>query len=273
MRKIARYLIFAQNQSNFTAITLNDNFDKILNMTHYDSFNECVNSLKSGTIILTENKKEKIESDWTTLINGETFIVLDDLNNIPKILSHFKNNNIQLVYKPKNHFNNPLDSGYRDMILHVKYQNGHLMKIQINIKPMLQAKENFTQKHYEEAHTLDAKRKKENRAFTPEEQQQVDELDRKAKDVHDKAWMESIKQNTSNLIATKLFMNKKSLNQNIYFEYNDSPAIWEKPHYPVIYKNSKADEPKSIMDWILNRRTISKDEFDKLMKIHGGHHV
>lgn len=251
--------------------------DKVLGAKHYDDFGKGLKSLdKPGPVILTapvkskERAKEKVESDynndWSKLTDGvRASVVLDDLNDVHKVMQHLRKSGVTLAKQPKNRFANPTDVGYRDLLLNVKYPNGHIGEIQLHTKPMLKAKE-FGHKFYEQTRSLEAKRKKENRAYTPEEQKQIEEIDRKAKNLYSKAWIKSIKKPIVKNSSVKTALS------SIYFEYHDFPAIWEKPNHPIVYKHGKKSEPKGLLDWIIHRRTISKSEFDTLMKVHGGKH-
>lgn len=81
----------------------------------------------------------------------------------------------------------PYAGGYRDSKVVVALPNGSKAEVQINLKPMLAAKQ---QAHplYEQWRVLDARITKENRAPTPEERARLDELEAAQAAIYAPAW-------------------------------------------------------------------------------------
>lgn len=115
-------------------------------------------------------------------------VAVDTLGEIPVVIHQLRKMGIKFARKPKNRFSNPTALGYRDLMFNITYPNGHIGELQVNLKPMLIAKQSG---HllYEKVREIEARKKMEGHSdLTPEEQQIVDEANAASKALYDEAW-------------------------------------------------------------------------------------
>jgi hypothetical protein len=119
-------------------------------------------------------------------------IAVDSHKEIPGILQKLEASGITLARQPKDRFVNPTPGGYRDVLLNVRYPNGHVGEIQIHSKALLTAKESGGgHKLYEAQRSIDARAKNEGREKTHEEMKEIDRLNAEAHKIYDAAWAKS----------------------------------------------------------------------------------
>jgi hypothetical protein len=104
---------------------------------------------------------EKVETDykgdWSKLcdvVRGT--IAVDKVEDLKAVVDRLKTSGLKLARKAKNRFVEPTKVGYRDVLLNIEFPNGTLGELQLNVKPMLMAK-NEGHDHYETERSLIAK--------------------------------------------------------------------------------------------------------------------
>jgi len=145
-----------------------------------------------GPMKSKERSEEKVKADgagdWSTLTDVvRSTVAVDTMSQVGDVVRHLQAHGIQLARKPTDRFTNPTVAGYRDLMLKVKYPNGHVGEIQVQIKGMLKAKEK-AHGHYEKVRSIEAKLKTENRAMTDSERKTYDEANSKMKEIYSSAW-------------------------------------------------------------------------------------
>jgi hypothetical protein len=150
------------------------------------SMKEMVDDLKKPGIMMIyvpvkeeKRAKEKVEKDyggsWSRI--GDLLrasIVVDNFDELKQVIQLIFAAGLHLARKPKDRFANPVNKGYRDVLLNVILPNGHVAEIQLHLKPMFKAKEE-TYKFY--------KKIRENK-----NQRQIDINQEKMKSLYDEAW-------------------------------------------------------------------------------------
>ena len=104
---------------------------------------------------------EKVETDykgdWSKLcdvVRGT--IAVDKVEDLKGVVDRLKTSGLKLARQAKNRFVEPTKVGYRDVLLNIEFPNGIVGELQLNVKPMLMAK-NEGHDHYETERTLIAK--------------------------------------------------------------------------------------------------------------------
>ena len=140
-----------------------------------------------GPILITgplkgiERSQEKVmgdyKGDWSKLLDVvRAAIAVDRVDEIGKVLSVLRESGMRLARRPKDRFQTPDETGFRDIHLNIVLPNGHIGEIQIHLKSMLKTREEV-HKYYEELREIDAEKEIEGREnYTPEEQITVDEI-------------------------------------------------------------------------------------------------
>jgi hypothetical protein len=106
---------------------------------------------------------------------------------IDKLTARMKAEGITLARAPNDRFAKPID-GYRDVLLNVKYPNGHIGEIQLHTKPMLRAKViGEGHKLYEESRTILGNAEHEHRELTAGEKATVASNSEKSRAVYEPA--------------------------------------------------------------------------------------
>lgn len=180
-------------------------FEKALGLTHYPPGTYNPDHLgdevlgKKGPILLTAPLKgekratEKVMSDYngdwsqiTDVVRGT--IAVDNYHDIDTVVKKMKEAGVKVAAKPKDRFSSPTDVGYRDVMLSVELPSGHVAEMQVNVKPMLAAKEK-AHKEYEDMRSIEAKMKNEGREImTPEEENIYRTAADKSLDMYNAAW-------------------------------------------------------------------------------------
>ncbi len=108
-----------------------------------------------------ERASQKVKADyggdWSRLKDVvRCTLAVDSLADLHSTMSRLKAGGLVVAQPPKDRFAKPTALGYRDMNLVIRAPNGHLMEMQLNVKPMLIAKKTG-HKAYEVTRSLSAK--------------------------------------------------------------------------------------------------------------------
>lgn len=167
-------------------------------------------------------------------------IAVDGLDDIPPIVSKLRAMGVEFARQPKNRLDSPTDVLYRDIMFNVKYPNGHVGEIQINLKKMLEAKK-IGHKYYETTRAIVAAKKLEgNRVLTEEEEAVMQTANEIQRNLYNEAWKQILGESKGTKMAAtpvKVPVSKVTL----YYTYNDLPAYVAPRQLPVVI-NAKSEE-------------------------------
>jgi hypothetical protein len=141
--------------------------------------------------------KEKVDAwlggKWEYLSDiVRSSVAVDSYRDIPNVLKQLEKSGIEIARKPTDRFANPTPGGYRDLLLNVKYPNGHVGELQIHTKALLTAKESGGgHKFYEQQRHIDDRASNAHREKTHEEMAEIDRLNAESHKVYDAAWEKS----------------------------------------------------------------------------------
>lgn len=185
--------------------------------------------------------KEKAKADGkevdSVLDIVRATVALDKADDIPGVMKSLREMGMEIARQPKNRFANPTDVGYRDLMFNVRYPNGHIGEIQINLKSMIKAKD-VGHKHYEKVRSIEAKKKEEgDRKLTDEEAAEVEKAMKAQRELYDGAWREAMgeKPGKGSKTAGRIAAGDK------YYEWHDKPVRMKVKELPVAI-NFKGDE-------------------------------
>lgn len=163
-------------------------------------------------------------------------IAVDSIEEIPKVMRTLRDMGMVVARQPKNRFVKPTDVGYRDLMFNVRYPNGHVGELQINLKPMLIAKK-MGHKLYETTRSIEALKVVEgNRNLTPDEQQEVDFANQAQRALYDEAW-----RHATQMAPGPGAGRTASSNRTKYYDYGGHPAKVVRLNLPV-FLNKIGDE-------------------------------
>ena len=199
-------------------------------------------------------------------------VAVDRASDIPKVMRYLREAGIQIARRPKNRFTTPTSVGYRDLMFNIRYPNGHIGELQINLKPMLNAK-GIGHKFYETVREIEARMKAQNRVtMTPEEQQEVIDANRIQKDLYDEAW----RQSSESLLtrAAYLAIHKTSRSRPMeYFDFNDLPAFVDTKARKLPVKTLASGREVPVLDLQTFYREavpLTREEYLRLLQNKGG---
>jgi uncharacterized protein len=112
-------------------------------------------------------------------------IAVDSAKDIPGIVDRLRDKGIEIV-RGKDRIANPGESGYRDLMMNVKYPSGHVGEIQVHVKSMLAAKSGPGHDLYTQIQGIE--RAADGRKLTPDERTRVDYLNAQSRAVYEPAW-------------------------------------------------------------------------------------
>lgn len=147
-------------------------------------------------IIGPTKKRDRVKEKAETEEGGEFNVIkdiirgtlaLDGLDQLPAVWKAFEQSGIKLASKPKDRFARPAPSEYRDILLNVTMPNGHICELQVNIKPMLAAKEKVHEL-YEKQRTAEGRINRRGDGPTQAERSLLEQLNRKQTTRYRKAW-------------------------------------------------------------------------------------
>ena len=90
----------------------------------------------------TEKVKKEYGGDWSKLLDiTRATIAVDSPDDIHTVLQKMRDSGIKFARRPKDRLTKPTKAGYRDIMTNVVMPNGVVAELQINLKPMLIAKQ------------------------------------------------------------------------------------------------------------------------------------
>ncbi len=160
---------------------------------------------EGGVVLIAPLKSQKrseekvnadYQGDWsklTDMVRGSIAVdTVEELYNVVDKLT--REYNVSLAGMPKDRMTQPLPTGYRDIMLHLKMPNGIAAELQLHLKPMILAKQLYGHKPYEEMRSIDAKMQVEGRTqMTPEEKIIYDKAFADSRSIYDTAWAQATK--------------------------------------------------------------------------------
>lgn len=184
-------------------------------------------------------------------------VIVDRLEEVQTVLDKLRAKGVKVARSPKNRFANPTEAGYRDLMFNLRYPNGHIGELQVNLRPMMDAKA-MGHKFYERVREIEARKKAENdRSLTPEEQRTVNEASALQKELYGEAWRAIVGGGSGGVKLAKTMSD-----ETLYFEYNDRPAFVRWLEVPVVVSPGGREVPmydhKKFYDEAV---PISRDEF------------
>jgi len=203
-------------------------------------------------------------------------IAVDRYDDLAGVVDKLKESGIELVSKPRNRFRQATASGYRDVVLNARLPNGHIMELQLHVKPMIKAKDK-THGLYQEIRGLDTKDKDE---LNEEQQALLDRVAAVQRASFDAAWEMSLEGvEPESIFDAPLFSESKKPKkpkrrkrageeegeETLYFDVDGLPVSWDRPKIPKIHGGG---EPRKVQDlaWFMERAVpIAKDEFEILV--------
>lgn len=91
------------------------------------------------------------------------------------------------IVKFKDRIQNPVTSGYRDILMNIKMKNGHIVEFRLHLKEIDKAAA-IEHNTYKIIRSIEAQAKIEGRKLTLSEFNQIKELRDQTKELYDKAW-------------------------------------------------------------------------------------
>lgn len=156
-----------------------------------------------GVVMLTPIKSEKraaekvdawFGGDWTKLTDAvRATVAVDSPHELQKVVEQMRKNGVEFARQPKDRMNNPLSTGYRDLVTHIKMPNGMVAEVQLHLKPMLLAKEfGGGHKHYEAIRRIEEKYNAlGHRYLTNEDHHAYQEAFDKSQKTYKEAWRQA----------------------------------------------------------------------------------
>jgi hypothetical protein len=208
-------------------------------------------------------------------------IAVDKYEDLRGVIDKLKKSGIELVSRPRNRFRTATAAGYRDVVLNARLPNGHVMELQLHLKPMLQAKE---QNHalYSQIKGLDDKVRDKRREEIPEDvMERFHTLTSRQREVYERAWQESASKSEPSSIfdapkslllpkiprrKRKTPVSKRAEESGFYFDVDGLPVKWVQPKMPVIHGGDLV-APVDSLAWFAERAVpITEEEFDNLVE-------
>lgn len=141
---------------------------------------------------------EKVEADYggdysqlRDMVRGT--ISVPTMGHVKQALAHIKEAGLELAMKPKDRFAKPTNEGYRDLMTFVKLPNGMVAELQIHVKAMTLAKEEW-HAYYETTRSLQAKYNEDapSDKWRDEDHTKFYDALKAQKDIYGKAWQRAI---------------------------------------------------------------------------------
>lgn len=138
---------------------------------------------------------EKVDSefggDWSRLLDGaRASVAVDSVGEVRKVITMMRRAGLKPARAPKDRLNNPLSSGYRDVLINVTTPSGMIGEVQVHLKPMLVAKASG-HKHYETMREVDAAAAKRGGTMTKEERRKWMEAFYRSRKLYGEAWKQA----------------------------------------------------------------------------------
>lgn len=115
-------------------------------------------------------------------------VAVDSIYDIDGVLDNLKSAGVVLAREPKNRFDKPTDSGYRDLMMNIRLPSGHIAELQVNTKAMFLAKDKG-HKLYERERVLEVSIK--DGTASKKEQSEYLKLQKAQKKLYGEAWAAS----------------------------------------------------------------------------------
>jgi hypothetical protein len=207
-------------------------------------------------------------------------VAVDKASDIPEVMAYLRQMGIKIARRPKNRFNTPTSVGYRDLMFNIEYPNGHIGELQINLKPMLRAKD-IGHEYYEIVRSIESAMKAESRTvMTPHERDAVEDANRIQKELYDEAWRMSVRglpktshrvtyshEEDSPLVSILARSEHRSGNLE-YFEYDNSPAYVNGLNLPVrVTPGGKEVIIKDLQKFYREAIPLSSMMYEKLLRL------
>ena len=147
-----------------------------------------------GPMKTQERSAEKVAADggkdgWSSLTDVvRATVAVDSMKQVGDVVKHLEDRGMKLAQLPKDRFENPTDAHYRDLMLKVAYPNGHVGEIQVQLKPMLEAKSE-AHKFYETTRSLEPAMAA--RSMTKDQWKTYDGNMRSMQKIYDSAWQKA----------------------------------------------------------------------------------
>jgi len=171
-------------------------------------------------------------------------VVVDRAEDISDVMRYLRAAGIRVARRPKNRFSSPTEVNYRDLMFNIRYPNGHIGELQVNLRPMLQAKE-VGHAFYESVREIVARVKAENRSMTVEEQATIDEANERQRELYDNAWRKAMGALLSRVAALKPLKETSGLE---YYEYDDFPTLVDRRNRRLPVKIVVANKKVQVDD-------------------------
>lgn len=161
-----------------------------------------------------DRAKEKVENDyrgdWSRLKDiVRATIAVDNFRQMGEFLKKMQESGVK-IEKVKNRFMNPTKEGMRDILMNVRFSNGHVGELQVHLKPLLVAK-NEGHHYYETIRTLEAKNNfADYKTWGNEDRTTFMDLVEKSKRLYHSAW-NSVVRSTATDTSNRNMLRSSSL--------------------------------------------------------------
>jgi hypothetical protein len=230
----------------------------------------------------TDKVEARYKGDWregaVDLVRAS--IGVDNYDELPKVVEALRESGAELSSRPRNRFREDSQSGYRDMVLNYRLPNGHVMELQLHLKPILRAKD--------EVHPLYAQVKNLNETLKEdaasgggdagsETRKKVQRLNRAMRQRYDQAFSEALPSDP--VKARSLFefeapedTSKKAAEDPYadeyfgrYFEFDGLPVEWALEQHPKIHAYGDVYNIDDYADFLDNAVQIDEARFKELV--------
>jgi len=205
----------------------------------------------------------------TDLVRGT--IAVDNYEDMRRVVDKLRESGMKLVAKPRNRFAEPTEVGYRDMVLNVQLPSGHIMELQLHLKPMLRAKEE-AHGHYRAIRDLQPRIQKEGRdSLTAEELAVYDRNVAAMRRIYDEAWS-GARERIKELSLFDVPEHTAALRVAAvrYYDFDGLPVRWERPKLPQIHGNGDPHPVDDLAEFARLGVPISKSKFDQMVRARSG---
>lgn len=206
----------------------------------------------------SEKVKAEKDGDWSRLTDiVRATIAVDTFDDIHALMGTLRESGMKMASQPHDRFSNPSDVGYRDMLLRVRYPNGHVGELQLHVKAIVKAKEEG-HKLYSEVRSIESKAKSEGRTtLTEAEDQAVVKANDAQRKLYQEAW-----DRAEGIPRKKTSADHRDTS---YYVYDGTPAKWEFKKFPVLLVKGKPVTVYFLAKFFREAKSISEDDFKKLI--------
>lgn len=203
-------------------------------------------------------------------------IAVDKYEDLTGVVDKLQESGIELVSKPRNRFRQETAAGYRDVVLNARLPNGHVMELQLHLKPILKAKE---ENHpiYSRIRGIGEEASDEGE-LTPEMRRMLDEGTRQMRQRFESAWQEAVRMSDAESIfdpppsespkpKRRRKRKKTGTSEVRHFKVDGLPVRWKTPKLPRIYHGPDDSVQVDDLAWFAERAVpITQEEFEGLVK-------